>query len=129
MTTMSVPNSRLGRVWNRTVDVFTSPKSGPVLVTAVLFLLMFTAGGLRYRGFFSATTILNLLVVAVIVHDPLHRPVRELRADIADKAHEMGGKVFVADPGQAGLILPSGWQAVLAGILQTLADLAPELRG
>ncbi|MBI5027420.1 MAG: hypothetical protein HZB48_01030 [Actinobacteria bacterium] len=59
MSAVSVPTSGVGRLWSRTVDVFTSPKSGPVLVTAVLFVVMFLAGGARYRGFLSATTILN----------------------------------------------------------------------
>ncbi|MCA0307123.1 MAG: sugar ABC transporter permease YjfF [Actinobacteria bacterium] len=62
MSAVSVPTSGVGRLWSRTVDVFTSPKSGPVLVTAVLFVVMFLAGGARYRGFLSATTILNLMV-------------------------------------------------------------------
>jgi simple sugar transport system permease protein len=50
------------RSWDRVVDVFTSPKSGPVLVTAVLFLLMFVIGGLRYRGFLNGQVFLNLLI-------------------------------------------------------------------
>jgi simple sugar transport system permease protein len=46
----------------RIVDVFTSPKSGPVLVTGVLFLLMFAVGGVRYRGFLSGQVFLNLFI-------------------------------------------------------------------
>jgi simple sugar transport system permease protein len=56
------PVSGLTRARRGIVDVFTSPKSGPVLVTAVLFVLMFTVGGLRYRGFFSGQVFLNLLI-------------------------------------------------------------------
>ncbi len=62
MTAVPVPGSGIARAWHRVVDVFTSPKSGPVLVTALLFVLMFTAGGLRYRGFFSGQVLLNLLI-------------------------------------------------------------------
>lgn len=62
MTTLDVPRSGLARAFARVRDAFTSPKSGPVLVTGVLFVVMFVAGGVRYNGFFSATTILNLLV-------------------------------------------------------------------
>jgi simple sugar transport system permease protein len=62
MTAMTVPSSGIGRVWQKTVDVFTSPKTGPVLVTAVLFVLMYTAGGARYRGFFAGQVLLNLLI-------------------------------------------------------------------
>jgi hypothetical protein len=50
------------RLLDRVVDVFTSPKSGPVLVTAILFLLMYVGGGLRYHGFFAGQVVLNLLI-------------------------------------------------------------------
>ncbi|KDA06708.1 ABC transporter permease [Microbacterium sp. CH12i] len=43
-------------------STFTSPKYGPVLVTAILFVAVFIAGGIRYQGFFSGQVILNLLV-------------------------------------------------------------------
>jgi simple sugar transport system permease protein len=50
------------RPLDRVRDVLTSPKSGPVLVTAVLFIAVFIIGGLRYRGFFSGQVLLNLFV-------------------------------------------------------------------
>ncbi len=56
------PAGRGQRLGARIVDVFTSPKSGPVLVTAVLFLLMFAVGGIRYRGFLSGQVFLNLFI-------------------------------------------------------------------
>jgi simple sugar transport system permease protein len=62
MTVTTAPSSGIGRAWQKTVDVFTSPKTGPVLVTAVLFVLMYTAGGARYRGFFAGQVLLNLLI-------------------------------------------------------------------
>ena len=62
MTATAVPTSGLGRAWDKVVDVFTSPKTGPVLITAVLFVLMFLAGGARYRGFLSGQVFLNLLI-------------------------------------------------------------------
>ncbi|WP_235496815.1 galactofuranose ABC transporter, permease protein YjfF [Leifsonia sp. Root4] len=43
-------------------DTFGSPKYGPVLVTLILFVAVFLAGGLRYRGFLSGQVFLNLLV-------------------------------------------------------------------
>lgn len=46
----------------RVADVFTSPKYGPVLVTAILFVAVFVAGGIRYSGFLSGQVFLNLLV-------------------------------------------------------------------
>ncbi|MCS5719765.1 sugar ABC transporter permease YjfF [Herbiconiux sp. CPCC 205763] len=49
-------------VLDRLRDVLTSPKSGPVLVTAALFVVVFVIGGLRYRGFFSGQVFLNLFV-------------------------------------------------------------------
>jgi len=63
MTAVSVTGGRsFGRVAEKFVDVFTSPKSGPVLVTGVLFALMFVVGGIRYRGFLSGQVFLNLLI-------------------------------------------------------------------
>ena len=63
MTGLAIaPASGLSRARHQIVDVFTSPKSGPVLVTAVLFVLIFLAGSLRYRGFFSGQVFLNLLI-------------------------------------------------------------------
>ncbi|MET0673174.1 MAG: galactofuranose ABC transporter, permease protein YjfF [Microbacterium pygmaeum] len=50
------------RVGARVRDAFTSPKYGPVLVTAILFLAVFIGGGIRYPGFFSGQVLLNLLV-------------------------------------------------------------------
>ena len=43
-------------------NLLTSPKYGPVIVTAVLFVAVFVIGGVRYRGFFSGQVFLNLLV-------------------------------------------------------------------
>ncbi|HEX3258139.1 MAG TPA: galactofuranose ABC transporter, permease protein YjfF, partial [Pseudonocardia sp.] len=40
----------------------TSPKYGPVTVTAVLFVAIFIIGGVRYRGFLSGQVFLNLFV-------------------------------------------------------------------
>ncbi|MFD4960239.1 galactofuranose ABC transporter, permease protein YjfF [Microbacterium sp. NPDC058389] len=46
----------------RVRDAFTSPKYGPVLVTAVLFVAVFLIGGIRYPGFLSGQVLLNLFV-------------------------------------------------------------------
>ncbi|HEU0182533.1 MAG TPA: hypothetical protein VFR16_10130, partial [Agromyces mariniharenae] len=43
-------------------NLLTSPKYGPVTVTAILFVAIFVIGGVRYRGFFSGQVFLNLLV-------------------------------------------------------------------
>lgn len=40
----------------------TSPEYRPVLVTGILLVLMFVIGGVRYAGFVSPETVLNLLV-------------------------------------------------------------------
>ncbi|GAB3632883.1 sugar ABC transporter permease YjfF [Microbacterium shaanxiense] len=50
------------RMLQRTRSAFTSPKYGPVLVTAILFVVVFVAGGIRYPGFFAGQVILNLFV-------------------------------------------------------------------
>ncbi|MDP3949196.1 galactofuranose ABC transporter, permease protein YjfF [Microbacterium sp.] len=50
------------RMLRRTRSAFTSPKYGPVLVTAILFVVVFIAGGIRYPGFFAGQVILNLFV-------------------------------------------------------------------
>lgn len=50
------------RVRTRLGEVFTSPKTGPILITAGLFVLMFVVGGMRYRGFFSGQVFLNLFI-------------------------------------------------------------------
>ncbi|MRG60412.1 sugar ABC transporter permease YjfF [Agromyces sp. CFH 90414] len=50
------------RVGSGIRSVLTSPKYGPVLVTAVLFAAVFVVGGIRYEGFFSGQVFLNLLV-------------------------------------------------------------------
>lgn len=55
----TAPRAGLAR---RIRNLLTSPKYGPVTVTAVLFVVIFIAGGLRYRGFFSGQVFLNLLV-------------------------------------------------------------------
>lgn len=52
----------MNRVMRALHDVFTSPKYGPVLVTAILFVVVFVGGGLRYQGFFSGQVLLNLFV-------------------------------------------------------------------
>lgn len=44
------------------VDLVTSPKHGPVLVTAVLFVIMFGLGGALYEGFLSPQVVANLFV-------------------------------------------------------------------
>ena len=62
MSTLTLAPSGLTRARHQIVDVFTSPKSGPILVTAVLFVVMFLIGGFRYRGFFSGQVLLNLLI-------------------------------------------------------------------
>lgn len=62
MTSVTLAPSGLTRARHQIVDVFTSPKSGPILVTAVLFVVMFVIGGLRYRGFFAGQVVLNLLI-------------------------------------------------------------------
>ena len=62
MTTLALDRGPLQRTGARFVDLFTSPKSGPVLVTGLLFILMFIVGGLRYHGFFTGQVLLNLLI-------------------------------------------------------------------
>lgn len=59
---MTVDSRLPRRLAARIADLFTSPKSGPVLVTALLFVVMFLVGGLRYRGFFTGQVLLNLLI-------------------------------------------------------------------
>ena len=49
------PLQRAGRA---TVALLTSPKYGPVSVTAILFVAVFVIGGVRYRGFFSGQVFL-----------------------------------------------------------------------
>ncbi|QEO13937.1 sugar ABC transporter permease YjfF [Agromyces intestinalis] len=44
------------------LGVITSPKYGPVTITALLFVAVFVIGGIRYRGFLSGQVFLNLLV-------------------------------------------------------------------
>ena len=43
-------------------NLLTSPKYGPVTVTAALFVAIFIIGGVRYRGFLSGQVFLNLFV-------------------------------------------------------------------
>ncbi len=62
MTALTARAGNLRRSTAKLVDVFTSPKSGPVLVTALLFVAMFIGGGVRYRGFFAGQVVLNLLI-------------------------------------------------------------------
>nr|WP_127097377.1 galactofuranose ABC transporter, permease protein YjfF [Microbacterium lemovicicum] len=61
-TTTAAPRTPLTRTTGILKDTFTSPKYGPVLVTAILFLVVFIGGGLRYRGFFTGQVFLNLFV-------------------------------------------------------------------
>jgi len=58
----SGPRTRPGRPLRSAVDVLTSPRYGPVIITAVLFVVMFGLGGGLYEGFFSAQVFLNLFV-------------------------------------------------------------------
>ncbi|MDQ7993468.1 MAG: galactofuranose ABC transporter, permease protein YjfF [Propionicimonas sp.] len=62
MTAIAADRNPLQRAGSALADLFTSPKSGPVLVTAVLFVVMYVIGGLRYRGFFSGQVVLNLFI-------------------------------------------------------------------
>lgn len=60
MTTATLtPLERLG---GGIRDAFTSPKYGPVLVTAILFIVVFIGGGMRYSAFLSGQVLLNLFV-------------------------------------------------------------------
>lgn len=43
-------------------NVFTNPKYGPVLVTAILLVLMFVVGASRYRGFTNPQIVFNLFI-------------------------------------------------------------------
>lgn len=61
MTAITMERSRRS-VGARLVDLFTSPKSGPVLVTALLFVAIYLVAGFRYRGFFSGQVLLNLFI-------------------------------------------------------------------
>jgi len=61
LTSASAARTRPSRL-HRLGGLFTSPKYGPVLVTAVLFVVIFVVGGLRYRNFFSGQVFLNLFV-------------------------------------------------------------------
>ncbi|HEU4757469.1 MAG TPA: hypothetical protein VFS72_12435, partial [Agromyces sp.] len=56
------PGNPLQRAGRAAVALLTSPKYGPVSVTAILFVAVFVIGGIRYRGFFSGQVFLNLLV-------------------------------------------------------------------
>jgi len=62
--TLSAPGAagKPAGIGARVRDAFTSPKYGPVLVTAVLFVAVFVAGGVRYPGFLSGQVLLNLFV-------------------------------------------------------------------
>ncbi|MGC4154073.1 MAG: sugar ABC transporter permease YjfF [Propionicimonas sp.] len=61
MTALVVGRNPRG-VAARLADLFTSPKSGPVLVTALLFVAIYLVAGFRYRGFFSGQVLLNLFI-------------------------------------------------------------------
>ena len=56
------PRPVASSIARRIRNLLTSPKYGPVTVTAVLFVAIFIIGGVRYRGFFSGQVFLNLLV-------------------------------------------------------------------
>lgn len=51
-----------GSILGRLRSVLTSPKYGPVIVTAVLLVAMFVIGGSRYRKFVSGINISNLFI-------------------------------------------------------------------
>ena len=64
MATLTAPKPRT-RAHQATTTVhqtLTSPKYGPVLVTAVLLIVMFGVGGLRYDNFVSPQVMVNLFV-------------------------------------------------------------------
>ena len=72
-------------------NLLTSPKYGPVTVTAVLFVAIFIIGGVRYRGFFSGQVFLNLLVdnaylivlavgMTFVILTGRHRPLGRVRS-------------------------------------------------
>jgi galactofuranose transport system permease protein len=63
MATLTAPTRTRPATMARSArSVLTSPKYGPVLVTGLLLVLMFVVGGIRYTGFVSPETVLNLLV-------------------------------------------------------------------
>ena len=63
MATLTAPTRTRPATMARSArGVLTSPKYGPVLVTGLLLVLMFVVGGIRYTGFVSPETVLNLLV-------------------------------------------------------------------
>lgn len=62
MTTAITTLTPLQRARTAIGNTFTSPKYGPVLVTAILFVAVFVGGGIRYSGFLSGQVFLNLLV-------------------------------------------------------------------
>ncbi|MCW5952631.1 MAG: sugar ABC transporter permease YjfF [Propionibacteriaceae bacterium] len=61
MTALAAGRAPRG-VATKVADLFTSPKSGPVLVTALLFVAIYLVAGFRYRGFFSGQVVLNLFI-------------------------------------------------------------------
>ena len=54
--------TRPGRPLRSAVEVLTSPRFGPVIITAVLFAVMFGLGGGLYEGFMSPQVFVNLFV-------------------------------------------------------------------
>ncbi|MDR1237369.1 MAG: sugar ABC transporter permease YjfF [Propionibacteriaceae bacterium] len=60
--TLTTAPSGLRRVVDTVVDILTSPKTGPVTVTGILFVIMFLAGGFSFKRFFSGQVFLNLFI-------------------------------------------------------------------
>ena len=62
VTTEARPVSRAREVIDVVRAPLISPKFGPVMITALLLVAMFVAGGIRYTGFASPQVVLNLFV-------------------------------------------------------------------
>ncbi len=62
VSTAARPTSRAREVIDVVRGPLISPKYGPVLITAVLLVVIFVIGGVRYTGFASPQVVLNLLV-------------------------------------------------------------------
>ena len=62
VSTAARPATRAREVIDVVRGPLVSPKYGPVLITALLLVVMFVIGGVRYTGFASPQVVLNLLV-------------------------------------------------------------------
>jgi ribose/xylose/arabinose/galactoside ABC-type transport system permease subunit len=62
VSTATRPTSRAREVIDVVRSPLISPKYGPVLITALLLVVIFVIGGVRYTGFASPQVVLNLLV-------------------------------------------------------------------